>query len=129
MRQKLINLGVIVSSLFAFMEWGGGNSMFLFEAEMELISNALIDPLSVIHPMTLLPLAGQIMLVITMFQKKPNKKMTIIGILCLTLLIGFLFFIGVIGFNFSILISTVPFLCLSFFAIRENRTRLVDGID
>jgi len=116
MRQKLFNLGVVITSLIGFMEWGGGNSMFLFEAERELFSNAIVNPASVIHPMTLLPMVGQCILIITLFQKRHNTKLTIAGVLCL----GFLFFIGLVGLHFKILFSTLPFLCFAILAIRER---------
>lgn len=70
MKSKLLNFLLIVTSLLGYLEWGGDNHIFLFKAEAEILSKLFTDPLSVLHPFTLLPLAGQIILLITLFQKK-----------------------------------------------------------
>lgn len=110
MKQRLFNSLLILSSLAGYLEWGTDNRSFLFQGEYEVLSNLLRNPESAIHPFTVIPLVGQILLLITLFQKKPNKMLTYIGIACLGLLLGFMFFIGITRWNFKILISTLPFL-------------------
>ncbi len=112
---------LILSSLIGFLEWGKESKRFLFQIEGEIISKLFIDPVSVLHPFTVLPLAGQLLLVITLFQKKPNKIMTLIGIGGIGVLLGLMFVIGVISLNLKILFSTIPFLVLSLLTIRYQR--------
>ncbi|MCU0390795.1 MAG: hypothetical protein MUE81_06720, partial [Thermoflexibacter sp.] len=68
------------------------------------------DPSSIIHPFIVLPLLGQILLIVTLFQKKANKILIYVGIFGLGLLLGFMFIIGIISLNYKITISTIPFL-------------------
>ena len=113
MKQKIFNSLLIVSSLLGYLEWGGNNHILLFQSEAEIFSKLLSDPKSVIHPLILMPLAGQILLLITLFQKTPNKILTYIAIGCLGLLLGFMLFIGIIDLNIKIITSTIPFLVLA----------------
>ncbi len=117
MKSKVLNLLLIITSLFGYLEWGKDNSSFLFQAEYEILNNLFNNPKSIIHPFILLPLFGQLLLMITVFQKIPSKILTITGIVCLGLLLGFMFFIGVLGLNLKILISTLPFLSTAIIVI------------
>ena len=45
-----------------------------------MFSRALAAPASAIHPLTLLPVLGQLALVFTLFQKTPGKALTYAGI-------------------------------------------------
>jgi hypothetical protein len=103
------------------LEWGNGQRQFLFQVEAEIISKLFTDPVSVIHPFTILPLVGQVILFITLFQKKPNSVLTYIGIGGIGILFFLMFLIGLIGLNVKILLSTIPFLVIAFFTVRHHR--------
>lgn len=120
-KAKFYNLLLIITSLFGYLEWSGDSHAFLFQAEAEVFSKLFTNPASLLHPFTLLPMAGQIILLITLFQKKPGKILTYIGIACLSLLLGFMFVIGIISVNYKIVFSTIPFLIVAFFTIRYHR--------
>ena len=120
MKAKLFNLLLLISSLFGYLEWGD-QSAFLFESELEIIGKLFSDPRSIIHPFTVLPLFGQLILLITIFQKKPNKFLTFVGIGGLGILLLFMFFIGLISLHFKILISTLPFLLVAIMTINYYR--------
>jgi hypothetical protein len=121
MRLKLLNLSVIVASLVGYLEWGGGHSVFLFQAEAELFAKALSDPAGVIHPLTVLPVLGQVVLLSTLFQHTPGKTLTYVGIGGVGLLLAFMFVIGLIDTNIKVAASAVPFLVLSVVTIRAHR--------
>lgn len=116
-KEKLLNVLLVISSLFGYLEWGGDSSSFLIQAEYEVLATLFSDPKSAVHPFTLLPLAGQVILILTLFQKKPSRILTILGIAFLTFLLGFIFIVGILGANFRIVFSTVPFLVLSAIAV------------
>lgn len=119
MKSKFLNAFLIITSLFGYLEWSGNSQSFLFQAEAEIIYKIVTIPSSVIHPFILLPLIGQILLLITLFQKSPSKILTFISIFGLGLLLGFMFIIGIISLNFKIIISTVPFLLVVVLTIRN----------
>jgi hypothetical protein len=122
MRKKLLNLFLILASLIGYLEWGGGQSVFLFQAEIELFTKALVEPLAVVHPFTLLPVLGQGALMLTLFQKEAGKKLTYFGIGGVGLLLGLMFVIGVTSRNLKILASSLPFLVTAVATVREHRT-------
>jgi len=121
MKEKILIISLIITSLFGYLEWSGNSHSFLFEAERELLIKLISDPVSALHPFTILPLIGQIVLLITLFQKKPSRFLTYSGLIGLGILLGFMFIIGVISINYKIIISTVPFLIVSVVIVRNYR--------
>jgi hypothetical protein len=119
MKIKYLQLSLILASLLGYLQWGGDNHMFLFQAEWDLLKKAIEEPASVLHPFTVLPFIGQLILLINLFQKQPSKRLTLIGIAFLGMLLGLLFIIGVMTLDFKILFSTLPFLILAALTIRE----------
>lgn len=121
MKSKILNLLLIITSQIGYLEWSGNNHIFLFKAEVEIFSKLFTDPISVVHPFTILPLAAQILLLSTIFQKAPSKILTYISIAGLGLLLGFIFIVGILSMNFKIIISTIPFIVVSVVSIRHCR--------
>lgn len=117
MKQKLLNALLILTSLFGFLEWGKDNDAFLFEAEAEIIAKALNDAMAALHPFVLLPMAGQLALLITIFQHKPSKRLTFAGILCIGVLLVFILFIGLISANYKVALSALPFMATATYII------------
>ncbi|MBX7060900.1 MAG: hypothetical protein K1X52_04520 [Pyrinomonadaceae bacterium] len=113
MKGKILNGLLILTSLVGYLEWGAGNSTFLFKAEYEVLRKLFSDPLSAVHPFTLIPLLGQVLLLVTLFQKRPSPVLTLLGITGLFLLLGLICFIGMISLNAKIFGSTLPFIAIS----------------
>lgn len=122
MKSKILNLALIITSLLGYLEWGKSNHEFLFESEWFVLSKIFTEPMLVVHPFTVIPMLGQILLFFTLFQEKPSKILTYISITGLGLLLGFMFIIGIISPNLKILISTLPFLVVAFLTIKNHRT-------
>lgn len=120
MKSKMLNLIVIITSLIGYLSWGKNNHTFLYEAEIQIISQLFTNPLSAAHPMTLIPLFGQIILAVTLFQKKVSKSLTFIAIGCLTLLLLLIFVIGLLTTSLKIIFSTLPFITIAYYTIRHH---------
>lgn len=120
MKKKLLNAALILTSLMAYLEWGTDQHMFLFQGEWEILSKLFTEPMSVLHPFTMLPLFGQLLLLITLFQKQPSTWLTIIGTAGMGLLLLFMFIIGAMGLNYRIALSTLPFIIVSVLTIIEH---------
>lgn len=73
MKPKILNALLIVTSLLGYLEWSGDSYTFLFQAEAEILHKLFTNPSSVVHPFILLPLIGQILLLITLFQNHQVK--------------------------------------------------------
>jgi len=119
MKAKILNILLIITSLLGYLEWSGDSHSFLFQAEAEVFTKLFTYPASVLHPFTILPLLGQILLLVTVFQKVPSKRLTYWGIGCLGLLLGFMFIIGLISQHFKIVLSTIPFLTIALITILQ----------
>lgn len=119
--KNLLNFCLLLTSLIVYLEWGGGNSTFLFRAEYDILFGASGTKDTFAHPAVMIPMIGQLALIITLFQKRPNKVLTLIGLISLSLLILFIFFIGIMSLNFKMYISALPFLITGFFVLRYNR--------
>lgn len=120
---KILNLLLILTSLSGYLEWGGDNHVLLFQAEADVLKKLWTEPMSVIHPFTLLPLVGQLILLYTLFQPQPGKKLTMTGLGALALLLVFMFVVGVISLNFKIILSTLPFILTAVMTIKYYRKR------
>lgn len=122
-KAKLLNIGLIVTSLIVYFEWGEDQSNFLFQIEWELFSKLFNDPVSVLHPFTVIPLIGQVLLIISLFQNPPNRKLSLIGMLLLGFLLYFVLFIGVLALNIKIIGLALPYAVTSFLTIKHHRQR------
>lgn len=119
--KKIVIFGLLISSLFVYLEWGGGYHTFIIQGEWEMFSKVKADPMSALHPFVILPLAGQIMLLYSLFQKDPSKRLTLIALGCLSVLILFITFVGVLSRNYKVVLSTIPFISFAVAALRVNR--------
>ena len=95
--------------------------MFLFQIEAGVFRKFPHDPLAVLHPFVLLPLVGQILLIITLIKNSPSKLLTYIGIAGLGILMLLVLLVGSLSKNIMIISSTIPFFIISFLVIRNNR--------
>jgi hypothetical protein len=123
MKLKLYLAALLISSFFVYLSWSKTSSAFLFQMEYEILAKLFRDPLSVLHPFTIIPLIGQVLLLISLLQKQPNNLLMKLGISSLLFLIGFIFIVGLLSLKLSIIISTVPFISLavlSFLEIKRN---------
>ena len=118
--KRILNAILFISFLFGYLEWGKGNQMFIFEGEAEVLSKAVKEPASVLHPLILLPFIGQGLILYTIFQKNPSRIFSLIGLACLGLLMSFLFFIGIISPNIKMLLSSIPFVITAMLMLRYN---------
>lgn len=114
---KYLILLLIITSLFGYLEWGGGNHSFLYEAEYLMLKKLFTDPKNLIHPFVIIPFLGQLILLVSLFQTHIRKFRLYFGIICLWVLLGFMLLIGLMSVNFKIIISTIPFIMFSIYTI------------
>lgn len=107
--KRLLNFLLIFTFHFGYLEWGKDNSSFIFQAEIEIFKKAFSGFENVVHPLIITPFIGIILLFITLFQKEPSKKLTLIGLFCLSILMIILLIVGLLGINFKIIASVLPF--------------------
>jgi len=128
MKTKIYNSLLVLSSLFGFLEWGQSKKMFLFQIEAEMFSKLPHDPLAVLHPFVLLPLVGQILLIVTIIQEKPRNLLTYLGIGGIGILMALILLVGCLGKNLMIISSTIPFFTISVLAVLQLRKQKANDI-
>ena len=112
-KKRIFILLLILSSLLGYLEWGGGNRAFLYEMERDVILKLISSPKTAIHPLTILPLFGQFLLIASLIRKTNSIKLIYWGIGLISSLLLFIFFIGLISLRWKIFMSTLPFIILS----------------
>lgn len=121
LKNRILNLFLILSSFVGYLEWGKDGKMILLQGEIDIFIKIFTDPLSVLHPFIIIPLLGQIIIVSTLFQKRPSKYLTFAGIGCIALLILLITFISVIDLNYKMFLSTLPFIIVSVITILHHK--------
>lgn len=121
--KKLLNFGLLIFFLVGYLEWGQTESTYIFRGELDVLQKLFTDPMSVLHPLILIPFGGQLILLFTIFQNTPSRRLTLIGLACLSILILVIFLIGVMGLNFKMLGSTLPFIITGILVLKYNRKK------
>ena len=109
---RLLNLGLLIAFQFCYLEWPN-HSMFVFEAEYDIFSKTESLFNNLMHPIILLGLIIQLLLLLGFVYQKLNKRANNIAVLLLSILVLFFFLIGILGWNYKIMASTTPFLILA----------------
>jgi hypothetical protein len=75
------------------------------------------------HPFVLVPLIGQILVVISLFLKGPGRKISLAILISLGLLVLLILLTGIMGSNWRVMLSTVPFLSVSGYYLFISRKK------
>lgn len=108
--RKLLLIGLQVSFLFCFLQWSGTSQGFIFQLEYDVLNMAASDPMKVLHPFTLIPFMGQLLLLLALFRRKPSSILEWTGIAFLAILPLLLLVISVLSRNARIGLSVIPVL-------------------
>lgn len=114
---------LILTSLMGYLSWGKNQHSFLAEVEWKILGLAFSDPKSIMHPLVIMPLIGQLIFLAAIFLKNPNRPLIYSGIAFIGALFGTMFFIGIIALNIYIFISTIPFLTTAALMIQTLNNR------
>jgi hypothetical protein len=118
--KKLLHLGLLISFQFGYLTWGTSHELFIYEGEYDILQKIGTSPANLIHPLILIPLLGQILLLFTLFQTNPSRRLGLLGMSCLSLLILLLFFIGISLPNYKMIGYSLPFLFMAFLTVKSH---------
>ncbi len=119
MKNRLLIVLLLITSLFVYLEWGGDNSSFLFKLEFDVLGKLISNPVSVLHPFVILPLLGQMLLLIALFFNSPGKWLLFAGIVFLSLLPAVILLVGLLSANIKILLSLLPYLVVLILVVKR----------
>jgi heme A synthase len=109
----LIHIALALAPLICYLEWSGGHSAFVYQMEYNILFQHKNTSGSFTHPLVLLPLLGQLLILFTVFQKQPGKRLALAGQVMLSLLVVMILVAGILSLNIKIILSTVPFIIAS----------------
>ena len=121
--KKYINIFLLLAFQFGYLEWGKNGHLFIFQAEWEIILKSRTSWMAALHPFIIVPLGGVIMILITIFQKKPGRMLSLVGFGCMSLVMLMLLFIGFMVPNFKMILSVIPFFIAGFLLLRAHWKR------
>lgn len=112
-RNRIFAALTLISTFLVYFEWGGENQAFLWEMELDLFQKATEDIAALGHPLIILPLIAQILLIVIIALPNARRSLPIVavslfGILAFIVLLG-----GVGGSNYKIIGFSLPFVILS----------------
>lgn len=112
-RNRIFAALCLVSTFLVYFEWGGGNRAFLWEMELDLFQKSREDIAAFGHPLIILPLIAQILLIViialpTARRSLPITAVSLFGILAFIVLLG-----GVGSSNYKIIGFSLPFIVIS----------------
>lgn len=119
--KRALNLLLLLSSFIGYLEWGTNKHMFIFQMEYEILFKIKKSVENFTHPMIILPLLGQLLLLFTLFQKKPGKKITYVAMAGLGILYLLILLTGLLTSKISIIGSALPFLIICLLIIIYDR--------
>lgn len=119
--KRILNFLLLLSTFIGYLEWGTNKHMFIFQMEYEILFTIQKSVENFTHPMIILPLLGQLLLLFTLFQKNPGKKITYVAIAGLGILYLLILLTGLLTRKISIIGSALPFLIISILIILYDR--------
>lgn len=117
-KTKWLHLGLVISFLTGYMEWGKDQKMFVFQAFGDILEKAIADPVNMLHPFILFPLIGFLGILYTLFQNKPSRTLTMLSIAGMGLIMLFIFFIGLFMGNVKMILFNLPFIVFLVIVVR-----------
>jgi hypothetical protein len=106
---RLLCAASLIASLLIYLEWGGGNSAFLFSVEWELFRNLPSDPSVLAHPVVVPALLGQGMVLILLILPQPRPPWVLGAVFVLGLFPLLVLVIGLLSQQYRVVASVVPF--------------------
>jgi hypothetical protein len=121
---KKIILGLFLSSFIGYLEWGK-ESEYIGQVEYDLLFKISDSPEAVLHPFILLPLLGQIILLLSLLVPKPKFWLVFIASTGIALLYLMLLFIGLLDWNPQITLFSLPFVV--FYGLLITRRKKINS--
>lgn len=111
--KKLINLGLFLSFFLCYLEWGGGQSIFIAQAAYELVFVQGLAWNTALHPVILSCILGMLALLYSVVVNKPNRWVNVLGVVLLSVVVFIFFLAGALSGNVRMIGSNLPFLVLA----------------
>ena len=106
---KLLRIGLLLSFLCLYLEWGKRQHAFVAQIEWQIITLQKDTVNTFMHPLVLLPFLGQLLLLYTVLTSKPRRWQTRTSIVLMGTLAFMVLLVGGLSLNGKIILSALPF--------------------
>lgn len=111
---RILLIALLIAFNFCYMEWGGGNSAFIFQGQYTFFTGSFAQIISSLtHPIILVGLIGQGLLLYGILIENHRRKLVLGAVIGLALLVLFLLFVGILATNYKMVLSNLPFVALA----------------
>lgn len=111
--KKLLNLGLILTFMLGYMEWGQGQSAFVGQIQYEVFFGRPNWKENLAHPVLLAGFTGQLCLLYAMLAPRPRPWVNHLGVALLSLVMLLLFAVAVLAANPRMMAFNLLFLPLA----------------
>jgi hypothetical protein len=120
--RSLINIAILVAFSFCYLSWGNDQTAFLYEVEYQLLFERSAQ--NFMHPLILMGLLGQLLLVYTAIVPKAKKWLSLTGVLMLGAVVALIFLVGCLSRQIPIIVSTIPFFVFVILYFKVNKRKI-----
>lgn len=123
----ILGVAVIISFSICYMEWGGGNKAFLAQAEYDLLFKHKDILQSLLHPLILSGLTGQLLVLYNAFVPYKRRWPLLTASLLLSAVPAMIFLSAVLSMNIKMMLSVIPFVMFNIINLLYNKKQLETG--
>ena len=105
-----ILIGLLIAFSFCYLAWGTDQCAFVFQMEYTLVAEKSGQNFA--HPIILMGLAGQLLLIYGAIKPNANRWFALSAIILLSTLVALFFLVGCLSLQVPIILSTLPFIVL-----------------
>ncbi len=116
--QRFLPAALLIAFLFCYLGWGTRGD-FIFRIEQELLFSGNTERSAFFHPAILLPLGGQVLLLLAVLLPHPRRWMLLTGTALCGCLVLMILLAGSLSANARTILSTLPYLGLAVVAFRR----------
>jgi hypothetical protein len=109
---RLLKIGIFISFLICFVDFGHDGAVFVGELEYNIIVNLKDTAGSFTILFFLLPFIGQLIISVSIFKNNAITKI-FFGTILLSFIVLLILILGLLTSNIKIIISTIPFISIS----------------
>ncbi len=120
MATRLLNLALVPAFLIGYMEWGGGNSGFVYDAALAVFTGPGSLWQNLVHPIIAAALIGLVLVALRIARPTSSRWIIRAAILVLAPMPLLIFGIGAASANWPMVVSALPFFALAVITWRRG---------
>lgn len=114
---RYLPLLLVLAAGCCYVEWAN-ESATLFQMEWIILRSLGSAAYNFLHPVVLMPMVGQLLLLVSMLRVRPLRALVLTGIAMLGILVLLVLLAGIMGRQLLMILSCLPFIGLAILYVR-----------